>query len=129
MSKLKNTTSASLTTPLAEDFQSEATRRAFAALTKSLGREVTKLNRADLECRRAIGETFADVVAALDEDGRASIFFAFETAATSGNRRKIAKHTLRPAIVDEMLAEAQAQKAREEAKAPAESSGTNSDQD
>ncbi|WOI56084.1 hypothetical protein [Palleronia sp. LCG004] len=47
-----------------------------------------------------------ELIAAMDEDPLAALFFALERVATAPNRRRIAKHLLRPEIVDEMHAEA-----------------------
>ncbi|EAQ03123.1 hypothetical protein OB2597_13303 [Pseudooceanicola batsensis HTCC2597] len=47
-----------------------------------------------------------ELIAAMDEEALAPLFFALERVATAPNRRPTAKHPLRPEIVDEMHLEA-----------------------
>ena len=107
--------------PKPEALRTNATDRAFNTFLRTVGRETTKANKADLERAKAMMETIPKLLDDLPEEGRAALFFGFERAATPANRRKIATHPLRPACVDDMHAEAdaedEARKAAEEAEA------------
>ena len=103
--------------PTPEALRTNATDRAFHSFLRTVGRETTKANKADLERAKAMMETIPKLLDVLPEEGRAALFFGLEREATPANRRKIASHPLRPACVDDMHAEADAE---DEARAAAE---------
>ena len=103
--------------------ESDATTRAFATFQRAVGRDFRKADNEERLIAKAISDTMPELISAMDEDPLAAFFFALERVATAPNRRRIAKHPLRPEIVDEMHEEADKEDARvaeEAAKAEAE---------
>lgn len=90
----------------------------MASLRRSLSKDAKKEDQEDRLRDKAIADTMPEFIAAMDEEVLAPFFFSLERLATAANRRRIATHTLRPAIVEEMHEEADAEDARvaEEAK-------------
>lgn len=85
---------------------SSVAERAFVTFQNAVGREVKKADNEERLIGKAVADTMPDLFAALNEEARPALFFSLERVATPVNRRRIAKHPLRPAIVDEMHAEA-----------------------
>ncbi len=71
-----------------------------------MGKDFRKADNQERLITKAIADTMPELIAAMDEDALAPLFFALERVATAPNRRRIAKHPLRPEIVDEMHLEA-----------------------
>lgn len=106
--------------------ESDATARALATFQRAVGRDVRKADNEDRLIAKAIADTMPELIAAMDEDPLAALFFALERVATAPNRRRITKHPLRSDIVDEMHEEADeedALAAEEAAKAEATAEG------
>ncbi len=69
-----------------------------------MGNDFRKAENQERLIAKAIADTMPELIAAMDEDALAALFFSLERLATAPNRRRIAKHPLRPEIVDEMHA-------------------------
>lgn len=89
-----------------------ATERALASLRRSLNKQVLKEDHEVRLRAKAIADTMPEFIAAMDEEVLAPFFFSLERLATIANRRRIASHPLRPAVVEEMHEEADAENAR-----------------
>ena len=89
-----------------------ATERAIALLRRSMNKQAQKEDHEDRLRAKAIADTMPEFIAAMDEEVLAPFFFSLERLATAVNRRRIATHPLRPAIVNEMHEEADAEDAR-----------------
>lgn len=109
---------------------SKGAERALASFQRSLEKDLQKTENQERLILKAISDTMPDFIATLNEETLESFFFAIERLATAANRRRIAKHALRPEIVDEMHAEVEEEEARaaEEAeKAEAEAKARKAD--
>ena len=113
---------------------SSATDRAVKTLYRALGKDLKRSDNKDRLIMKAFADTMPDFIAALNEDALDAFFFAFERVATPANRRRIALHAMRTAIVDEMHIEADeedalaaAEKERAEAKIAAETKTASDD--
>lgn len=89
-----------------------ATERALASLRRSMNKQVQKEDHEARLRAKAIADTIPEFIAAMDEEVLAPFFFSLERLATAANRRRIATHPLRPAIVNEMHEDADAEDAR-----------------
>lgn len=110
----------------AKPSESNATARAVASLQRAMGKDFRKADSQERLIAKAIADTMPELIAAMDEDALAPLFFALERVATAPNRRRIAKHPLRPEIVDELHLEADEEEDRAAEKA-AEAEADNSD--
>lgn len=89
-----------------------ATEKALESLRRSLNKQAQKKDHEARLRAKAIADTMPELIAAMDEDVLAPFFFSLERLATTANRRRIATHPLRPAIVQEMHEDADAENAR-----------------
>jgi len=108
-------------TPQPRALQTSAAQRAFDSMTRTIGKETTKANKADLERRKAMAAALPCLIETLDEPALTALFFGLEDNATASDRKKIATHPLRPDAVDglhaEVAAEREAERLAEEAQA------------
>lgn len=113
MSKKKPARRVPFETPTPQSLQTAAAERAFASFTRTIGRETTKINKADLERRKAMAAALPCLIETLDEDALTALFFGLEDCATASDRKKIATHPLRPETVDALHAEVAAEREEE----------------
>lgn len=114
MSKKKPARRVPFETPTPQSLQTAAAARAFDSFTRAIGRETTKINKADLERRKAMAAALPCLIETLDEEALTALFFGLEDCATASDRKKIATHPLRPEAVDDLHAEAAAEREAEE---------------
>lgn len=110
MSKKKSPPRGPFETPTPKDLQTTAAARAFDSFTRTIGRETTKLNKADLARRRTMAAALPCLIETLDEDALTALFFGLEDNAIASDRKKIATHSRRPAAVDDLHAQVAAER-------------------
>ena len=107
-------------TPTPKDLQTSAAQRAFDSFTRTIGKETTKANKADLARRKAMAAALPCLIETLEGDALTDLFFGLEDNATASDRKKIATHPDRPDAVDalhaEVAAEREAERLAEEAR-------------